>query len=119
MLTQLAHYDGLSQQQLAGITCVDRSMVTLLVKDMEVRYGWIRRERHAEDNRLVRVYLTKLGREHAAGLAKRIHVLDRHLTRGLTAPQLEQLRVMLQTLKANALKNLGGGGDSLDQEPED
>ncbi len=102
ILTLLCQRDGLTQNELTGIVRVDPSMITRTVKEMEGEQGWIDRQRDPADNRLMRVYLTDQGRQRAHGLAERIAVVERRLTRDLSERQVEELRAMLRTLEETA-----------------
>jgi DNA-binding MarR family transcriptional regulator len=66
-LTELAG-EPLSQAELARRLRLDRSVVSRLADALEER-GWLRRERHPQDQRAVRLVLTGEGRAAADRLA--------------------------------------------------
>jgi DNA-binding MarR family transcriptional regulator len=66
-LTELAAHP-LSQAELARRLRLDRSVVSRLADALEER-GWLRRERHPQDQRAVHLVLTERGRAAADRLA--------------------------------------------------
>lgn len=102
ILSRLVQEDGLTQNNLTGTLRVDPSIITRVVKQMEHEYGWIRRRRDPQDNRLMRVYLTDKGREQSQSLDEKVTNLERRLTRCLSATQLEALYQMLASLEESA-----------------
>lgn len=102
VLSLLSEQDGRTQHELTTTMRCDPSMITRLIQELERERGWIRRERDPRDNRLVRVYLTEVGREQAHGLAGRVDALEARLTRGLGAEGARTLRALLQTLEESA-----------------
>ena len=82
ILALLSHEDGLTQNDLMTLIGVDPSMITRIVKEMETKFRWIRRERDAADNRLMRVYLTDAGRQTYAALPEHpAHIAERLMRR--------------------------------------
>jgi DNA-binding MarR family transcriptional regulator len=98
--------DGLTQNHLSGYMRVDPSMITRLVKDMEKKHHWVRRERDPEDNRLVRVYLTEKGKEQAKLLPRRTQEIENIITKSLTKAEVAELKRILSVLDANARAEL-------------
>src|SRR5262245_53006435 len=62
VLLTLSSRDGITQSELGEQLCVQGATVTNMLQRLE-ESGCIVRRRDAEDNRLVRVYLTAFGRE--------------------------------------------------------
>jgi MarR family transcriptional regulator, organic hydroperoxide resistance regulator len=62
LLCKLFVQDGMTQSEIAGQLSVQGATVTDMLQRME-ESGLVTRRRDAEDNRLVRVYLTDAGRE--------------------------------------------------------
>jgi DNA-binding MarR family transcriptional regulator len=102
ILSLLSARDGLSQAELNATMRVDPSMITRTLKELETEHGWVRRERDPEDNRLVRVYLTNVGRDQASHLGSRAAAIQRRLTQGLDERQQRELREMLGAIEMAA-----------------
>ncbi len=98
----LARKDGMSQNQLTSCIGVDASMITRTVKEMEKELRWVRRERDPQDNRLMRVFLTEKGQEHAQIIPQKTEKLEKRLTQDLNQADLAQLRAYLHLLEDTA-----------------
>lgn len=61
LLMLLNKHDGIGQGEVSEVFEIDPSRVTRIGQSMEAD-GLVRRERDAEDNRVVRMYLTDQGR---------------------------------------------------------
>src|SRR3954447_949359 len=68
LLCRLFEQDGLTQSEIADQLAVQGATVTNMLQRME-EAGLVARQRDAEDNRLVRVYLTERGREQERAIA--------------------------------------------------
>ncbi|HEX2911899.1 MAG TPA: MarR family winged helix-turn-helix transcriptional regulator [Chloroflexia bacterium] len=102
ILFALAKQDGATQNYLTGCLGVDPSMITRTVKEMEGELGWVRRERDPEDNRLMRVYLTEIGRQHAQVLPQQAKEIEGRLTGNLNQTDLAHFRQYLHILEETA-----------------
>jgi MarR family 2-MHQ and catechol resistance regulon transcriptional repressor len=104
VLEALLHLGPMCQHTLGKKLLRSGGNVTLVVDNLE-RHGWVRRERQAEDRRMIQIHLTPKGRrlitrvfpEHAKVVAK---VMSR-----LSAAEQEQLRKIA--------RKLGRGADEL------
>ncbi len=108
IMLELARQDGVTQNHLTYCTRVDPSMITRVVKELEQERGWIRRERDAEDNRLMRVFLTEAGREQAAIVPAKAAAIEQRLTQRLTVEDLQDLRRILSHLEEAARHDYEG-----------
>jgi DNA-binding MarR family transcriptional regulator len=73
-LSYLGDHDGVPQQELVDVLCMDAKNVVLLLNELE-DLGHLVRRRDSEDRRRHRVHITSAGREaleHAAHAQKRI-----------------------------------------------
>jgi len=102
LLTVLDARDGLSQGEFCGEYEMDASRVTRTAQSLEGD-GLIRRERDAEDNRVVRMYLTDGGREQLRKLPEINEHLKSRVHSVLSEEEFEELRRMLGLL-AGAMK---------------
>lgn len=97
MLSLLAGEDGLSQGEVCRRFDQDPSRITRLAQGLETD-GLIRRERCAEDARVVRMYLTDEGRKLVHEFPARIVAFDRRVNLALSGEELEELRRLLGAL---------------------
>ena len=102
LLTVLGRRDGLSQGEFTQEYEMDPSRVTRTAQSLEAD-GLIRRERDAEDNRVVRMYLTEEGSEVLDKLPEINEQLRRRVHSVLSEDEFEELRRMLGLL-AEAMK---------------
>jgi DNA-binding MarR family transcriptional regulator len=102
MLTVLGRRDGLSQGEFTQEYEMDPSRVTRTAQSLEGD-GLIRRERDAEDNRVMRMYLTEEGLEVLRKLPGMNEQLRRRVHSVLSEEEFEELRRMLGLL-AEAMK---------------
>jgi DNA-binding MarR family transcriptional regulator len=102
LLTVLGRRDGLSQGEFTQEYEMDPSRVTRTAQSLEAD-GLIRRERDAEDNRVMRMYLTGEGLEVLQKLPEINEQLRRRVHSVLSEEEFEELRRMLGLL-AGAMK---------------
>ena len=102
LLTVLGRRDGLSQGEFTQEYEMDPSRVTRTAQSLEAD-GLIRRERDAEDNRVMRMYLTEEGFEVLDKLPEINDQLRRRVHSVLSEEEFEELRRMLGLL-AEAMK---------------
>ncbi len=103
LLTVLGRRDGLSQGEFTQEYEMDPSRVTRTAQSLEAD-GLIRRERDAEDNRVMRMYLTEEGFEVLDKLPEINDQLRRRVHSVLSEEEFEELRRMLGLL-AEAMKS--------------
>ncbi len=102
LLTVLGRRDGVSQGEFTQEYEMDPSRVTRTAQSLEGD-GLIRRERDAEDNRVMRMYLTDEGRGVLEKLPEINDELRRRVHSVLSEEEFEELRRMLGLL-AEAMK---------------
>jgi len=103
LLTVLGRRDGLSQGEFTQEYEMDPSRVTRTAQSLEAD-GLIRRERDAEDNRVMRMYLTEDGLEVLDRLPEINDQLRSRVHSVLSEEEFEELRRMLGLL-AEAMKS--------------
>ena len=103
LLTVLGRRDGLSQGEFTQEYEMDPSRVTRTAQSLEGD-GLIRRERDAEDNRVMRMYLTEEGLEVLGKLPEMNEQLRHRVHSVLSEEEFEELRRMLGLL-AEAMKS--------------
>jgi len=92
-LIQLWHHDGVPQGDLARGMHIRPASVTNMLQRME-RDGWIARERDADDQRIVRVYLT----EKAKALRAEARTVFREMEEDLGSIYSDEEQEMLKRL---------------------
>ncbi len=104
LLTVLSQRDGMSQGEFCReYEMLDPSRVTRTAQALGAD-GLLRRERDAEDNRAVRMYLTGKGRRLLEKLPEANERVRRRMRGALSDEELEELQRMLWKL-AEAMKD--------------
>ena len=103
LLCQLYTQDGLTQSELAEQLAVRGATVTNMLQRME-EANLVSRRRDADDNRLVRVYLTAAGREKEQSIVAQFLKLEATVFAGFSADEREMLRRLLRQLWTNMSK---------------
>ncbi len=100
IICEVGAQEGISQTELADKLKVRTASMTYNIKQLE-ELGWIHRERDAEDQRLVRVYLTERGKQIEPQIIKVWNSLEDKLLVGLPDGKREQFRELLQHILDN------------------
>ena len=101
VLCKLFVQDGITQSEIAQQLSIQGATVTGMLQRME-EVGLISRQRDADDNRLVRVYLTETGREKERFIAEQFLKLERAVFAGFDDSE----RALLRQLLNRALRNM-------------
>ena len=96
-LLELVAAHGIAQGELASLLGLEKSTVSRLAAGLE-RKGWIRRGRDEENQRYVRLYLTKSGSEVAARVLRAWQTRQERILGGLTADERAGLSAGLRGL---------------------
>lgn len=104
LLCRLNEKDGMTQSEIAEELAVQGATVTNMLQRMEEASLVIRR-RDADDNRLVRVFLTGAGREKERAIHCLFAQLESSLFEGLGPEDLATLRRLLQQILRNMSVN--------------
>jgi DNA-binding MarR family transcriptional regulator len=86
--------DGLPQQQLSEILCIDANNTVLLLNELEVA-GMVRRERDPADRRRHRVHLTELGARKLADARRARETLEDEVLAALDPDERADLHRLL------------------------
>jgi MarR family transcriptional regulator, organic hydroperoxide resistance regulator len=100
VLDALAEQDGLTPGEIAARLEVSGPTAVKMTQRMEAN-GVVERRRDDPDGRLVRVYLTKRGREIQGPIQREIDRIAERAVAGVNAPSRETLRRSLETIRAN------------------
>lgn len=99
-LVTISREEGMTQTQIANALCIQGATVTTMLQRME-EGDLIHRERDANDNRLVRVYLTDHGHAKVAVIADCLKVVEERISKGIPQAELDQMRALVERMIAN------------------
>jgi DNA-binding MarR family transcriptional regulator len=100
LLCRLFVRDGMTQSEIAEQLSVRGATVTNMLQRME-EAGLVARCRDAEDNRLVRVYLTDAGREKERAITEQFLNLESTIFEGISEEDRTLFRRILNQLLHN------------------
>jgi DNA-binding MarR family transcriptional regulator len=100
LLCRLFAHDGMTQSEIADQLAVQGATITNMLQRME-EAGLVTRRRDAEDNRLVRVYLTDAGREKERSINEQLMKLQDTIFEGIGVNDRILLRGMLRQMLHN------------------
>jgi DNA-binding MarR family transcriptional regulator len=100
VLCTIVKQDGLTQSEIAEQLSVQGATVTNMLQRLE-EAGLVIRRRDAEDNRLVRVYLTEAGHEKENSLNALFGSLQDVIFKGIAEDERIVLRQQLQQIIQN------------------
>ena len=100
LLCRLFVQDGMTQSEIAEQLSVQGATITNMLQRME-ETGLVTRRRDAEDNRLVRVYLTEAGREKERSINEQFMKLQDAIFEGISENERVLLRQMLKKMLYN------------------
>lgn len=100
VLCRLFVQNGMTQTEIADQLSIQGATVTSMLQRME-EANLVTRQRDADDNRLVRVYLTDLGREKERDITGQFVKLEETIFAGIPDDQRDVLRQMLYKLLNN------------------
>jgi DNA-binding MarR family transcriptional regulator len=101
LLCRLFVQDGMTQSEIADQLAVQGATITNMLQRMD-EAGLVTRRRDAEDNRLVRVYLTEAGHEKERTINEQFMKLQEALFEGIS----EHDRVVLRRMLKQMLRNM-------------
>jgi DNA-binding MarR family transcriptional regulator len=100
VLCRLYDREGMTQSEIAEQLAVQGATVTNMLQRME-EAGLVTRRRDADDNRLVRVYLTDAGREKERAMNRAFGEMEARIFEGISSEDRERLRQLLHKLLQN------------------
>jgi MarR family transcriptional regulator, organic hydroperoxide resistance regulator len=101
LLCRLYLQDGMTQSEIGEQLSVQGATVTNILQRVE-EAGLVTRHRDAADNRLVRVYLTPLGRQKERSITEQFMKLQGTIFKGID----DKKRVVLRQLLKQILQNM-------------
>jgi MarR family transcriptional regulator, transcriptional regulator for hemolysin len=107
VLNHLFRNDGATQSELADILEIEKATLGRLLDRMEAK-GWIRREGHATDRRIKRVFLTEEVEPAVKAMRTAVAELRRDALVSLEAADRERFVDMLLAIKANLSRQENG-----------
>ena len=96
----LVHEDGISQERLSSIVCVDKAATARAVSSLEGK-GFIRREINPEDKRNKKLYLTAKGKKIYPELKEKLAAYNEKLTASWSEEQYDLVYSLLEQLQRN------------------
>jgi MarR family transcriptional regulator, organic hydroperoxide resistance regulator len=100
VLDALVEQDGMTPGELAARLEVKGPTAVKMAQRMEAK-GFVERRRDDPDGRLVRVYLTKRGREVQAPVQREIDRIAERALSGISTRNRETVRRSLETVREN------------------
>ena len=100
VLNHLFRNDGVTQSELADILEVEKATLGRLLDRLQAK-GWVRRERHADDRRAKRVFLTEEVEPALKAMRAAAADLRRDALAGLSAEDQARFVDALLAIKAN------------------
>lgn len=96
----LQHYEGITQEELTAIVCVDKAVTTRVVKSLEKK-GYLVRVQDPEDRRQNRIYPTDITRQMGEAVKNELLCFDDLLTEGISQQDLDLVYTVLLKMKGN------------------
>lgn len=100
VLTALSKCEWISQRRLAEVLQIDGAAITRQMKQLEEE-GIVERKIDPQDNRLMLVNLTDVGRNLYHGLRERRNEFEQRITHQLESDQIQQLKQILEQVQTN------------------
>lgn len=114
----LQNCEGVTQEELTEMVCVDKAVTTRVVKTLEEK-GFLVRKKDTQDRRQNRIYPTPLTRDLGATVRKDLLAYNDAVTRGISREELEVVQRALITMEANLEDLLTGKSEPLTEEGEE
>lgn len=104
ILSMIATSDGLCQRELVSMTHLRPPTVSVILQRME-DVGMVERRSDENDRRIIRVYLTDLGREVDTQMIARIQKGSAHALEGLSEEEKATLMRLLGRIRDNLIRD--------------
>lgn len=99
----LQRYEGLTQEELTALVCVDKAVTARAVSSMEKK-GYLVRMQDEKDRRQNRIYPTDKARQIGPKVKEELLRFNKQLTKGLDEQSLEQFYCTLIQIEGNLKK---------------
>ena len=97
----LRHNEGITQDELTAIVCVDKSAATRAIKSLEEK-GYIIRVKDEKDKRHNRVYQTEKAKQIGEEVAKELLELNDMITKGINSEEINIIYNALVRMNENS-----------------
>lgn len=96
----LQHHEGITQEELTTLVCVDKAATARAVKSLEEK-GYLRRVQDEQDRRQNRIYLTETAKELGPVVKGELLHFNELLTQGIEGEKLEIIYDALLKMEEN------------------
>lgn len=96
----LQHHEGITQEELTAMVCVDKAVTTRVVKSLEEK-GYLIRTKDEKDKRQNRIYPTAKTRQLGPVVQEELYRFNNLLTQGIDKESLEMLHTALLKMDEN------------------
>lgn len=96
----LQHHEGITQEELTAIVCVDKAATTRAVKSLEEK-GFLVRIQDKEDRRQNRIYSTDAAKQLINSVKSELHNFNSLLTQGIDPESLDLVYSVLMKMEEN------------------
>lgn len=96
----LQHYEGITQEELTAVVCVDKAVTTRVVKSLEEK-GYLIRRQDDEDRRQNRIYPTIAAKQMGEPVRSELMKFDTLLTSGIAQEDLDITYTVLLKMMEN------------------
>lgn len=113
----LHHYEGITQEELTAIVCVDKAATARAVKSLEGK-GYVERIQDERDRRQNRIYPTVKLHDHYPAVEAELLSLNGAVTKGLSGEEQDMIYETLKLMEKNfaAIAESGRGNGVTRQE---
>jgi DNA-binding MarR family transcriptional regulator len=115
LIMTLFHNEGITQEELAGIVCLDKATTARGVKKLE-DLGYLTREVNPDDRRAYRLHLTKKATDMRPRLRQTLNNSTEMITQNLTEEEKEIFEQLLNKMISSAPVMCRGHGRFGDNE---
>lgn len=105
----LRRQEGLTQEELTAIVCVDKAATARAVKSLEKK-GYLTRRQDPQDRRQNRIYPTQRAKEIGEAVSQELLAFNAKLTQGIAREDLDVVYAALLKMEENFAGFSGGKG---------
>lgn len=109
----LRRQEGLTQEELTAIVCVDKAATARAVKSLEQK-GYLIRRQDQRDRRQNRIYPTQRAKEIGEGVSQELLAFNAKLTQGIPQKDLDIVYKALLKMEENCAMLSGGKGKDIE-----
>lgn len=105
----LQHYEGVTQEELTALVCVDKSATARAVKSLEKK-GYLIRVQDEQDRRQNRIYPTAITRRLGPAVREELLHFNDLLIRNIHSQDLDRVLAALSQMEENFADMMEAGG---------